>query len=58
MRDQIINLFFPKAYGMPDCEAATRKQKLVVQTLKEEISCLHYQFRIEYLGHEHKNCIS
>ena len=55
MRDQIKNL--SRSQKLTACQIANHlhvSQNLVVQTLKDEFSCLHYQFRIEYLGHEHK----
>jgi hypothetical protein len=56
MRDQINNLF--RSEKLTVCQIAKQlhvSTKLVMKTLKDQYSCLCYQFRIEYLGHEHKN---
>jgi Pyruvate/2-oxoacid:ferredoxin oxidoreductase delta subunit len=55
MRDQIKNL--SRSQKLTACQIANHlhvSKNIVVQTLKDDFSCLHYQFRIEYLGHEHK----
>lgn len=56
MRDQIKNL--SQSQKLTVCQLANQLhvgKNMVVQTLKEENACLFYQFRIEYLGHEHEN---
>jgi len=56
MRDQIKYLSLSQK--LTACQIAKQlhvSKKLVIKTLKEENSCLRYQFRVEYLGHEQED---